>query len=169
MKLHGCPRGIPHFDFQFRHKGRLSVLAVSRGFVFPTIKCHSKFAVNWRNPTIFQTTRRGRLERANQRVGALRMFFKRRLRDERRARRAQMIVFKRAFHFCFTLGLRCGHKRGFPLFLGLSFLFTTVFSDQRFDILALTFWRVLLLCTSRSLFNFGLQISASVSVRGQGI
>ena len=101
-------------------------------------------------------TKRGRLEKANQRVGALRMFFKRRLRD---GRRAQMIVFRKSFSFLFHLGLyTCwSHKRGIPLFLGLSFHFTTVFSDQRFNILTLAFWRVLLLCTSRSLFNSELQ------------
>lgn len=86
------------------------------------------------------------------------MFFKRRLRDERRA---PMIVFRRAFHF-FFLVLRVGHKRDFPLFLGLSFLFTTVFFSDH--ILALTYWRVLLLCTSRSLFNsIDLQWTSNIS------
>ena len=65
------------------------------------------------------------------------MFFKRRLRDERRA---PMIVFRRAFHF-FFLVLRVGHKRDFPLFLGLSFLFTTVFfrSYSGVDVLTCSF------------------------------
>lgn len=54
------------------------------------------------------------------------------------------------FYFsCFPWVFILVTKRDLPLFLGLSFLFTTVLSDQRFSFLALTHWRVLLLCTSR--------------------
>lgn len=77
------------------------------------------------------------------------MFFKRRLRDELR-----WLFLKELLSFVLLWIYVSVIKREFSLFLGLSFLFRTVLSDRWFNFLALTHWRVLLLCTSRSLFNF---------------
>ena len=86
------------------------------------------------------------------------MFFKRRLRDERRA---SMIVFRRAFSIFFSWVYVLVIRGTFLSSLVFLFFSRLFFSDH---ILALTYWRVLLLCTSRSLFNsIDLQWTSNIS------